>query len=258
MEYRGEFDFFYGRESERLNFITIPKLLLKDPRFKRVSSEAKILYGCLLDRNSLSQKNGWLDGQNRVYVVYTIKEMQEDLCCATEKISRVLKELEAIGLIFRKRNGRGWRTIFMSWIICRFTGRRVGQNFDFRKTRISIIENLEFRIPKSRNFVYRNVIRLIRIKLIIVMVLRSAGRKMRSAIFSRMNMILRNWSVFCWRADIGGVRKKIFLCAGVSAFSFIGTGTVAGFVVLKWSVLVGTVWADLGQIVVYCITLNTA
>ena len=58
MEYQGSFDFFYGKESERLNFITIPKLLLKDERFKNISSEAKILYGCLLDRNSLSQKNG--------------------------------------------------------------------------------------------------------------------------------------------------------------------------------------------------------
>lgn len=140
MEYQGEFDFFYGRESERLNFITIPKILLKDPRFKGVSSEAKILYGCLLDRNSLSQKNGWLDEKNRVYVVYTIKEMQEDLCCATEKVSKILKELEAIGLIFRKRNGGGWQIIFMSWITWRFTGRRAGQNFDFRNSRISKIE----------------------------------------------------------------------------------------------------------------------
>ena len=107
MDYKGNFDFFYGKESERLNFITIPKLLLKDGRFKNISSEAKILYGCLLDRNSLSQKNGWVDEQNRVYVIYTIEEMKKDLCCATEKISRVLKELEAIGLIYRKRNGRG-------------------------------------------------------------------------------------------------------------------------------------------------------
>ena len=86
MDYKGNFVFFYGKESERLNFITIPKLLLKDGRFKNISSEAKILYGCLLDRNSLSQKNGWVDEQNRVYVIYTIEEMKKDLRCATEKI----------------------------------------------------------------------------------------------------------------------------------------------------------------------------
>ena len=96
MEYQGSFDFFYGKESERLNFITIPKLLLKDERFKNISSEAKILYGCLLDRNSLSQKNGWVDEKNRVYVIYTVKEMQKDLCCATEKISRILKVARTI------------------------------------------------------------------------------------------------------------------------------------------------------------------
>lgn len=148
MEYQGEFDFFYGRESERLNFITIPKILLKDPRFKGMSSEAKILYGCLLDRNSLSQKNGWLDEKNRVYVVYTIKEMQEDLCCATEKISKILKELEAIGLIFRKRNGRGMANYIYVMDYMAIYRKEGGaefrfpknKNFDNRNSRISIIE----------------------------------------------------------------------------------------------------------------------
>lgn len=156
MEYRGEFDFFYGRESERLNFITIPKLLLKDPRFKGVSSEAKILYGCLLDRNSLSQKNGWLDGKNRVYVVYTIKEMQEDLCCATEKISRVLKELETIGLIFRKRNGRGMANYIYVMDYMSIYRKEGGaefrfpknKDFDYRKSRVSDSEIQEFRLSK--------------------------------------------------------------------------------------------------------------
>lgn len=156
MEYQGEFDFFYGRESERLNFITIPKILLKDPRFKGVSSEAKILYGCLLDRNSLSQKNGWLDEKNRVYVVYTIKEMQEDLCCATEKVSKILKELEAIGLIFRKRNGRGMANYIYVMDYMAIYRKEGGaefrfsknKNFDNRNSRISISENLEFRKSK--------------------------------------------------------------------------------------------------------------
>lgn len=157
MEYKGDFDFFYGKESERLNFITIPKLLLKDERFKNISSEAKILYGCLLDRNSLSQKNGWVDGQNRVYVIYTIEEMKKDLCCATEKISRVLKELESIGLIYRKRNGRGkanyiyvmdYMAIYRKEGCEEFRFPKV-KNFDNRKSGISISENQEFRLSKG-------------------------------------------------------------------------------------------------------------
>lgn len=157
MEYHGMFDFFYGRESERLNFITIPKILLKDPRFRRVSSEAKILYGCLLDRNSLSQKNGWLDEKNRVYVVYTIQEMKEDLCCATEKISKVLKELETIGLIFRKRNGRGMANhiyVMDYMAIYRKEGGEEfrfpkNKDFDYRKSRVSDSENPGFRLSKA-------------------------------------------------------------------------------------------------------------
>lgn len=145
MEYRGNFDFFYGKEGERLNFITIPKLLLKDERFKNISSETKILCGCLLDRNSLSQKNGWVDGENRVFCIYTIKEMQADLCCATEKISRVLKELEEIGLIYRKRNGRGkanyiyvmdYMAIYRKEGIKEFQKSKV-KDFDNRKSKIS-------------------------------------------------------------------------------------------------------------------------
>ena len=156
MEYQGSFDFFYGQESERLNFITIPKLLLKDKRFRDISSEAKLLYGCLLDRNSLSQKNGWVDSHDRVYVIYTIKEMQDDLCCATEKISKVLRELESIGLIYRKRNGRGkanYIYVMDYMAIYRKEGHPEGgplpgKNFDNRKSRISKNENQEFRKSK--------------------------------------------------------------------------------------------------------------
>lgn len=166
MEYQGSFDFFYGQESERLNFITIPKLLLKDKRFRDISSEAKLLYGCLLDRNSLSQKNGWVDSHNRVYVIYTIKEMQDDLCCATEKISKVLRELETIGLIYRKRNGRGkanyiyvmdYMAIYRKERYPEFehkenghpeSGLPLDKNFDKRKSRLSKNENQEFRKSK--------------------------------------------------------------------------------------------------------------
>ena len=106
MPYTGDFDFFYGMESERYNFITIPKLLMKDERFNHISAEAKLMYDLFLDRNSLSQKNGWLDEENRVYIIYTIEEIKKDLGCATEKVNKVLKELESIGLIYRKRNGK--------------------------------------------------------------------------------------------------------------------------------------------------------
>lgn len=83
MSYTGNFDFFYGMESERYNFISIPKLLMKDQRFSYISAGAKLMCGLLLDRNSLSQKNGWLDAENRVYIIYTIEEMKKDFGCTS-------------------------------------------------------------------------------------------------------------------------------------------------------------------------------
>lgn len=162
MSYTGEFDYFYGMESERYHFLIVPKLLMKDMRFSHVSAEAKLMYGLLLDRNALSQKNGWLDAQNRVYIIYTIEEMRRDLGCATEKISKVLKELETIGLLYRKRNGRGKPNyLYVMDYMAIYRTRAVVQgaccedkNFEKRNSRISISENQEFRKSKCNKTEY--------------------------------------------------------------------------------------------------------
>ncbi len=62
------YDYFYGAESDQFSFYRIPKVLLTDERFKAISAEAKVLYGLLLDRMSLSAKNGWLDKYGRVFI----------------------------------------------------------------------------------------------------------------------------------------------------------------------------------------------
>lgn len=61
-----EFNYFYGCEAEQFSFYRIPKMLFKDSAFKCISAEAKILYGLMLDRMSLSMKNRWVDDRNRV------------------------------------------------------------------------------------------------------------------------------------------------------------------------------------------------
>lgn len=158
MAYNGDFDFFYGMESERYNFIIIPKLLMKDERFKHISAEAKLMYGLFLDRNSLSQKNGWLDEKNRVYIIYTIEEIKTDLGCATEKVNKVLKELEGIGLIYRKRNGRGkanyiyvmdYMALYRREQSVTKAGESSFKTFENRKSRNSNSENQEFRKSKG-------------------------------------------------------------------------------------------------------------
>ena len=63
-------DYFYGQTGELFSFYRIPKALFQEPRFQSLSTDAKILYGILLDRMSLSVKNGWLDEQNRVFIIF--------------------------------------------------------------------------------------------------------------------------------------------------------------------------------------------
>ena len=101
------YDYFYGQSGELFSYFRIPKALFQDHRFRQLSTDARTLYGILLDRMSLSAKNGWLDEQGRVYIIYTVREVQESLCCAEHKAVKLFRELEDMDLIERKRRGLG-------------------------------------------------------------------------------------------------------------------------------------------------------
>ena len=100
-------DYFYGQVGELFSFYRIPKALFLESRFQNLSTDAKTLYGILLDRMSLSAKNGWLDEQGRVFIIFTIEDVKRALCCADNKATKLLRELEEFGLIERKRRGQG-------------------------------------------------------------------------------------------------------------------------------------------------------
>lgn len=103
-----QFDYFLSHEAEQFTFYRIPKVLITEPQFKVMSADAKLLYGLLLDRMSLSQKNSWFDEQNRVYINYTVVEVIEDMSCGRQKAIKLLDELEyEVGLIERRRPGQG-------------------------------------------------------------------------------------------------------------------------------------------------------
>ena len=101
------YSYFYGMESDEYTFLRVPKLLFTDPDFRELSSDAKILYGMMLDRLSLSQKNKWFDDQMRAYICFTVDDVVEELCCGRNKALKSMKELEETGLIERKRQGLG-------------------------------------------------------------------------------------------------------------------------------------------------------
>ena len=101
------FDYFYIEQSEDYSFYRIPKRLFTEEMFEDLSVEAKVLYGLLLDRISLSRENGWIDENKRVYVFFKIETLKNGLRCGNTKACKLFNELESFGLIERKFRGQG-------------------------------------------------------------------------------------------------------------------------------------------------------
>ncbi|MBO6302348.1 MAG: replication initiator protein A [Ruminiclostridium sp.] len=118
-------DYFYGDESQQFTYFRIPRLLITSPRFRHLSVEAKLLYGMMLDRMSLSVKNEWYDEDGRVYIYFTLEEICEDMNCGRDKAMKLLAELDTrkgVGLIERIKQGQGKPT---KLYVKRFTTREI-------------------------------------------------------------------------------------------------------------------------------------
>lgn len=90
------------------------KVLFTNDYFKGLSSDAKVLYGLMLDRMALSVRNHWIDAQNRVYIIFTLEQVMEYMNCGKDKGVKILAELDTekgIGLIERVKRGLGKPTI---------------------------------------------------------------------------------------------------------------------------------------------------
>ena len=134
-------DYFYGNEADSFSFFRIPKTLILDPAYKNISTDAKLLYGLLLDRMALSTRNGWLDKQGRVYIYYTIHEIKIDLNCASEKAVKLMAELSAddIGLVEKVRQGQGKPSrIYVKRFLPRIS---ITEIQDFRESKLCHFEN---------------------------------------------------------------------------------------------------------------------
>ena len=145
-----DYDYFYEEESEQFAFYRIPKVLFTDERFRRISTSAKVLYGLLLDRVSLSEKNRWFDEQGRIYIYYTLESIQANLLCANEKATKLLKELERYGLIERTVQGlcKPNRIYVKNFIRSRKTGLR---NHENRESGVTNSVSLESRKSNGNN-----------------------------------------------------------------------------------------------------------
>ena len=101
------FDYFKSQESEMLSFYRIPKLLFTNDYFADLDVSAKVLYGLMLERMSLSLKNSWFDSENRAYIYFSQQDAMELLNCKVNKVISLFKELDKFGLIERKKQGQG-------------------------------------------------------------------------------------------------------------------------------------------------------
>ena len=99
------FDYFYGNQAEMFSYFRIPYALVREKVFASLSLESKILYGLLLDRMGLSRKNQWVDAEGRVFIIYPISEIEEELAVSKKLAMKYLNELERFGLIEKRKQG---------------------------------------------------------------------------------------------------------------------------------------------------------
>lgn len=148
------FDYHYGNEAEQYSFYRIPKILIVDDRFKGLSTDAKLLYGLMLDRMSLSVKSGWFDEENRVFIHFALNDIMEQLNCQHGKAVKLLAELDdakGIGLIRRVKQGQGRPAIIYVMKAATPAQPRLPNNGnqDFSKPELQTAENRKSRLPKT-------------------------------------------------------------------------------------------------------------
>lgn len=101
------FDYIYSDDSKKYKFYRLPQFLFTDVKFQSLSSDAKILYSLLLDKTGWSLKSGLVDDNGKVYVHFSQKLVCDKLNVGAQKAGKLMRELDTIGLIERKRVGQG-------------------------------------------------------------------------------------------------------------------------------------------------------
>ncbi len=160
-----QFDYFYASEAEQFTFYRIPKVLITSPQFKKVSDSAKILYGLMLDRMSLSIKNGWFDEQGRAYIFFKTDDIMELMNCKSQKATKLVAELnteKGIGLIERVKQGQGKPAkIYLKKFIKTYNDAQndrvlQNENQDFCKSNTQTFENQKCRLSENESADFRN------------------------------------------------------------------------------------------------------
>ena len=157
MEDRIKLSYVYGREADQYSFYKIPKLLFTEEYFIKVSVEAKVLYGLMLDRMSLSMKNQWFDTEGRAYIYYSLEDIMDAMGCSNKKAISIMKELDiesGIGLIEKKRQGQGKPTMIYLKQFMIQDAQKCNNYISGEKSAISEVKNLH--VLKCKNVMSRS------------------------------------------------------------------------------------------------------
>lgn len=148
-----QFPYFTEGQSDMFTFYRIPKLLFTSDYFKDLSTDAKVVYGLLLDRMSLSAKNHWCDNEGRIFVIYPQKDLATFLGYSTNKIGTILRSLDSetgIGLIERTNHGQGNPTIiYVKNFACEEIFQKRKNDTSEEKEQFSETQNLSFLNPQN-------------------------------------------------------------------------------------------------------------
>lgn len=149
-----DFDYFYERDGDRFNFLKVPLIFFEEEIFKNLSSDAKLVYSLLLARVSMSYKNGWIEKDTkRVYIIFTIDELQSKLNISNKTAVKILNELDkekGIGLIEKRRIGLGKPNVI-------FVKDFMSIHFKKCKNNTSEVKNLHIRNEKNTLQEYQNL-----------------------------------------------------------------------------------------------------
>ena len=100
-------DYHYGKQALQYAMVEIPLLMFIDDAFEPLSLETKVVYGILLQRIRLANRNGWRDEDGKLYVIYPLEQMHKDIGLSTRTISDSLKQLEDLGIVDICVRGQG-------------------------------------------------------------------------------------------------------------------------------------------------------
>ena len=129
-------DYIYGNEANRAVFYCMPKILFVDDTFRMISTDGKVLYSLMLDRSGLSARNGWTDGNARVYIYFTLEDAMKFLRVGHTKAGELYKELENHGMIERKKTGTRKARPDLCQKLCDIRGNDGGEFFSNTDGRI--------------------------------------------------------------------------------------------------------------------------